>query len=178
MFKTIANKLIAILITVVLLTTTACVKSKPGIPGTTDPKAISAGVVTSFQGIVTTLQALVDSGQDKFLSELNAAKKILASATVINNTLQAGNQNPADLITALAQDAEAISAVFGANSDILTALNLGISIFRSVAVAFGWGNTTAVNTEPQAASAPQDTLQARAKKLNDVWIKYQKRSKP
>lgn len=181
MFKTIASKLTVILITVALLATTACVKGKPGIPNLPlDPKSISAGVVTSLQGIVTILTASVSAGQTNLQPELDAAKKILASATVVNNTIQTGNGNLTAAIASYGQDATAIAAVFGADSDLVTAINLGISIFTTVANAFGLNQspTVTASASPQAENAPQETLQVRAAKLDAIRLKYQKRSKP
>ncbi len=137
-----------------LFTLCACGTPKPGTPGGGfNAKAISSGAITSLTIAQTTLQALVSAGKTGFQTELSAVNQVMAVAGPINADIQNGvfSGTTDKKILAFAALASSLAIQFGANSNIVLAVNIAVGLYESISAALN-GNAAPAG----AASAPVD----------------------
>jgi hypothetical protein len=148
----------------ILLTLSACGTPKPNTPGSGgfNAKGISSGVLTSLTAVQSTLQSLVNAGKTQFRDELAAINQVLGIAGTINADIQNGafNGTTEQKINSLASLASSLAITFGAGSNLVLAINIGVGLFNSIRNAF-----TGNGAPAGAGSAPVD-YKAQQKELD------------
>lgn len=157
---------------ITILTLSLCACGNPGKPSTPgggfNAKSISSGVITSLNAVQVTLQALVAAGKSQFRDELTAINQVISAAGPINADIQndAFSGTTEQKITAFASLASSLAITFGASSNLVLAINIGVGLFQSIKNAFTGGGAPA-----GAGSAPVD-YKGRQKQLDDTVRAY------
>lgn len=161
------------LILVVIVTASgfsSCGTPKPNTPGNGfNAAGISSGAITSLTIAQSTLQSLVSSGKTQFQSELDAVNQVLAIAGPINADLQNGvfSGTTDQKITAFIALGSSLAIQFGADSNLVLAVNIAAGLYKSIRAAL-----TGQTSGPAGAAAAPVDYKARQKALDNTIKAY------